>query len=104
MTLELPSWWPPLWPHEVTAAETLELFAYPRTIIRPVMADARRRIRERVGLDASILADRAATITTNKLIHSGSYAEGGTYQMVYMSEVSPACGVRSAGSARIDPT
>lgn len=58
------------------------------------MADARRRIRERVGLDASILADRAATITINTLNQGGSYAEGGTYQMACMREVSPACRVR----------
>ena len=37
--------------HEITEAEVRELFAFLRTITRPVMADARRRIRERVGND-----------------------------------------------------
>ncbi len=51
MTLDLPSWWPPLGSHEITEAEVRELFAFLRTVTQPVMADARRRIRERVGND-----------------------------------------------------
>ena len=37
--------------HEITEAEVRELFAFLRTVTRPVMADARRRIQERVGND-----------------------------------------------------
>jgi hypothetical protein len=51
MTLDLPSWWPPVGSHEITEAEVRELFSHLRTITRPVMADARRRIQERVGND-----------------------------------------------------
>ncbi len=48
---ELPSWWPPVGSHEITEVEVRELFAFLRTVSRPVMADTRRRIRERVGND-----------------------------------------------------
>jgi hypothetical protein len=44
-------WWPPLGSHEITEPEVRQLFAYLRTITLPVMADARRRIREHVGDD-----------------------------------------------------
>jgi hypothetical protein len=50
-TPSLPSWWPPVGSHEITEAEVRELFAFLRTVSRPVMADTRRRIRERVGND-----------------------------------------------------
>jgi hypothetical protein len=45
-------WWPPAGSYEVTEAEVRQLFAYLRTVTPPVMADARRRIRERVGNDS----------------------------------------------------
>ncbi len=48
---ELPFWWPPVGSHEITEAEVRELFSHLRTVTRPVMTDARRRIRERVGND-----------------------------------------------------
>ncbi len=50
-TPPLPSWWPPVGSHEITEAEVRELFVFLRTVTRPVMADARRRIQERVGND-----------------------------------------------------
>ena len=39
-----PAWWPPSGYEELTEAQVRELFAYLRTVIRPVMDDARRRI------------------------------------------------------------
>ena len=51
MTLDLPSWWPPLGSHEITEPEVRQLFAYLRTVTPTVMTDARRRIQERVGND-----------------------------------------------------
>ncbi len=44
---ELP-WWPPGY-EPMTDQQVRDLFAYLRTVIRPVMTDAERRIRERVG-------------------------------------------------------
>ncbi len=45
--LELP-WWPPGFT-ALTEAQVHELFAYIRAVIQPVMQDAERRIRNRVG-------------------------------------------------------
>ncbi len=47
----LPTWWPPSGYEEITEAQVRELFAYLRTVVPPVMADARRRIQARVGDD-----------------------------------------------------
>ena len=55
---ELPSWWPPTGSHDVTEVEVRDLFAYLRTVTRPVMADAQRRILERVERDAPIHIER----------------------------------------------
>ncbi len=44
---ELP-WWPPGY-EPMTEQQVRDLFAYLRTVIHPVMTDAERRIRERVG-------------------------------------------------------
>ncbi len=44
-------WWPPVGSREITELEVRQLFAYLRTVTPPVMTDARRRIRERVGND-----------------------------------------------------
>ncbi len=49
--LALPAWWPPSGYDEITEDQVRELFAYLRTVVPPVMADARRRIRDRVGDD-----------------------------------------------------
>ncbi len=61
---ELP-WWPPGY-DPLTEDQVQELFAYFRTVIHPVMEDAERRIRERVGdepihrhyTSAKVLTDR----------------------------------------------
>ncbi len=50
-TPTLPTWWPPSGYDEITEAQVRELFAYLRTVVPPVMADARRRIQDRVGDD-----------------------------------------------------
>ncbi len=47
----LPAWWPPSGYEEITEAQVRELFVYLRTVVPPVMADARRRIQDRVGDD-----------------------------------------------------
>lgn len=38
----LPAWWPPAGYEEITEAQARELFRYLRTVVPPVMADARR--------------------------------------------------------------
>ncbi|MDQ3541016.1 MAG: hypothetical protein M3440_10035 [Chloroflexota bacterium] len=50
-TPTLPTWWPPSGYEALTEAQVRELFAYLRTVVPPVMADARRRIQARVGDD-----------------------------------------------------
>ncbi len=50
-TPTLPAWWPPSGYEEITEDQARELFAYLRTVVSPVMADARRRIQDRVGDD-----------------------------------------------------
>lgn len=45
---ELP-WWPPAGNDRLTEDQGRELFAHLRIVVPPVMEDARRRIRERVG-------------------------------------------------------
>jgi len=47
----LPTWWPPAGSHEITETQVRELFTYLRTVVPPVMANARRRIQDRVGDD-----------------------------------------------------
>lgn len=47
---ELP-WWPPSGDDRLSEDQVRELFAYLRHIVPPVMEDAKRRIRERVGDD-----------------------------------------------------
>lgn len=44
-------WWLPVGSHEITEHELRQLFGYLRTVTPPVMTNARRRIRERVGND-----------------------------------------------------
>ncbi len=51
MAIPAVPWWPPVGSHEITEAEVRQLFASLRTVTPPVMADARRRIREHVGDD-----------------------------------------------------
>lgn len=48
-TPTLPAWWPPSGYEEISEAQVRGLFAYLRTVVPPVMADARRRIQARVG-------------------------------------------------------
>ncbi len=50
-TPTLPVWWPPSGSHKITETQVRELFAYLRTVMPPVMADARRRIQDCVGDD-----------------------------------------------------
>jgi len=50
-TPTLSAWWPPSGYEEFTEVQVRKLFAYPRTIVPPVMADARKRIQDRVGED-----------------------------------------------------
>jgi hypothetical protein len=47
----LPAWWPPSGYEEITEAQVGELFRYLKTVMPPVMADARCRIQDRVGDD-----------------------------------------------------
>ena len=47
----LPSWWPPTGYDPLTEDQVRELFAHLKTVVPPVMEDARRRIQSRIGDD-----------------------------------------------------
>lgn len=56
----LPTWWPPSRYGDNTDAQVRELFAYLRTVVPPVMAEALRWIQARVGDDR--LGDRTSML------------------------------------------
>ena len=47
----LPAWWPPTGYDPLTEDQVRELFRYLKTVMPPVMEDARRRIQAQVGDD-----------------------------------------------------
>ena len=69
-TLPPPAWWPPSGSDEITEDQVRELFAYLRTVVPPVMADARRRIQARVGDDRILVWRRTVESLAGKRLGS----------------------------------
>lgn len=94
---ELP-WWPPSGYEDLAEPQVRELFAYLRTVIPPVMDDARRRIRKHVGDDPiridhttvkQLARQRFGSFTVIKIVHLSARTGEDT--------VSIAIGLRSDG-------
>ncbi len=94
---ELP-WWPPAGYEPMTEKQVRDLFAYLRTVIRPVMTDAERRIRERVGDEPirtyyptvkSLAGRRAKMLVALQVVHLSARN--------YDETVSVAIGIRRDG-------